>query len=95
MSATHAQITPGILGSLAFVAKVLRQVSSWGLNMIWPVALGGVPRKCFFLSGSPTARNLELVRGLVERGVITGVVDSVWGMEDGLKVSDNNATGYD
>lgn len=86
MSITHASLTPGALGLLSFVANVVRQVASWQMSMIWPVVLGGVPRKCFFHSGSPNARNLELVRQLVEEGKMKGVVDSMWSMEDGLKV---------
>lgn len=89
ISATHVNVAPGIIGSLAFMARDIRQVASWQMNMMWPVALGGVPRKSFFHSGTPTAKRLELVRQLVEDRKMKGVIDSVWEMDDALKVRAN------
>lgn len=86
MSATHTGVPPGVIGSLAFVARIITQVLGWQMAAILPVALGGVPRKSFFHSGTPTARNLEIARQLVEEGKMRGVVDSVWGMDDAMKV---------
>lgn len=56
------------------------------MNSIWPVLLGGVPRRGRFHSGKIDERTLKLVGQLVESGSLKGVTDSVWPMEDALKV---------
>lgn len=87
MSRTHANPNLGIFGVLGWFVRLVSLVLMWNLYSIWPVMLGGVPRRSFFFSGQPNARNLSIVRQLVEDGILRGVVDSVWDMEDVLKVS--------
>jgi len=62
-------------------------VITWQVvTIMWPVMLGGVPRRSLFHSGSPSKRNLEVVRALAKSGELRGVVDSVWGFDDAVKV---------
>ena len=56
------------------------------INRIWPVALGGVPRRGLFHSGKIDTRTMRIVEHLVQEGEVKGVVDSVWKMDDALKV---------
>lgn len=87
MSRTHASPDTSIFGALTWIYGLVSLVLTWQLYSIWPVFLGGVPRRSFFYSGQPNARNLSLVQKLVEDGKLKGSVDSVWGMEDVVKVS--------
>ncbi|OJJ95036.1 hypothetical protein ASPACDRAFT_48140 [Aspergillus aculeatus ATCC 16872] len=63
--------TPGFWGQIAWAWE---QVAL----RFWPVVLGGVPREYRFYSGRPRAEDMGRVMGLVERGVVRVVVDSVW-----------------
>jgi reticulon-4-interacting protein 1, mitochondrial len=56
-------------------------------NNFWPRLLGGTPRKFALLSTTPDAAMMEKVRALAASGVIKCVVDSVWPMEEAMKVS--------
>lgn len=87
MSRTHATLGTSIFGAIAWMFGLISLVLTWQFYSIWPVFLGGVPRRCFFYSGQPNARNLQIVGGLVEDGKLKGRVDSVWDMEDVLKVN--------
>lgn len=87
MSKTHASPNPSIFSALLWIFGLISLVLTWQLYSIRPVLLGGVPRRCFFFSGQPNTRNLNLVQQLVEDGKLKGVVDSVWSMEDVIKVS--------
>ncbi|KAK5942963.1 zinc ion binding [Knufia obscura] len=93
MSATHADVPAGLFGFLVFLAGFLGHLAGWGFNMVWPVVLGSVPRKCFFHSGFPNGRDMELTRQLVAEGKVRGSVDSVWRMDDGVKAFEYLATG--
>lgn len=87
MTRTHASPNISIFGALTWIFGIITLVLTWRIYSVRPVFLGGVPRRCFFFSGQPDARNLSLVRQLVEDGKIRGTVDSVWDMEDVIKVS--------
>ena len=88
MSKTHAKPSTSALSAFLWIFTLILSVLGWVLHMFRPVILGGVPRKCRFISGSPSQRNLRLVQQLVEMGELRSIVDSEWRMEDVLKVSD-------
>jgi len=48
--------------------------------------LGGTPRSYKLLNTNPSKELTEKVREIVASGAVKGVVDSVWGMADALKV---------
>ena len=56
-----------------------------GVRAIRPVMLGGLPRRCGFLSGKVDLKSLQKLSKLVETGEVKGLVDSVWKMEDLIK----------
>lgn len=87
MSKTHRIPDPGLLGTLIWLFNIIGLVLEWLMQGIRPVVFGGVPRRSFFHSGSIDFRNLSLVQQLVADGKLKGVVDSVWDMEDAVKVS--------
>lgn len=87
MSRTHSKPGSGPLGALLWILGLITLVLTWQLDSVRPVVLGGVPRRSFFFSEQPNARNLGLVRQLVEDGTLKGVVDSVWDMEKVIEVS--------
>jgi NADPH:quinone reductase-like Zn-dependent oxidoreductase len=51
-----------------------------------PTWLGGVPRRYVTVTGFVNQEGLEKLRALVEEGKLRVVIDSVWDMEDALKV---------
>ncbi|KIX01214.1 uncharacterized protein Z518_08939 [Rhinocladiella mackenziei CBS 650.93] len=51
-----------------------------------PVILGGVPRKCLLHQGKIDRENLLKAAALIEEGKLKPVIDSVYEMEDVLKV---------
>ena len=55
-------------------------------NYFWPTFLGGTDRKYELLRTDLVPGLLEKVRTVVASGAVKGVVDSVWDMEDALKV---------
>lgn len=85
ISTTHARPASSSLDAFLFFLNLLRLPLSWILTTIWPVLLGGVPRRGFFHSGTPTARHLEVSRQIAEQGHLKVVVDSVWDMDDVLE----------
>jgi hypothetical protein len=58
----------------------------FALHMYWPVMLGGTPRKYVFHSGNIDAETMAKLPALVNSGDLTGLVDSVFEMEDAIKV---------
>ena len=64
----------------------LPSIWSFLANLYLPAWLGGTPRSYQMITGTPNQRDLERVRKLIEEGDLKPVVDSVWGMEDVLKV---------
>ncbi|OJK01145.1 hypothetical protein ASPACDRAFT_1886862 [Aspergillus aculeatus ATCC 16872] len=66
---------PTFWGLLSFV---------WNQHMVplWPVVLGGVPRRYQFYSARPNRESLGRVMRLVQNGELKMVVDSVWEMAD-------------
>ena len=83
-----------LLGAMGEIASP----SWWGmlstmipakLERFRPVMFGGVPRNHRMMNGGPDKETLlEAVR-IVEEGKLKVVIDSVWEMEDMLKVSDS------
>lgn len=69
----------GMWGAMALVKDLLR-------NYCWPSFLGGTERKYELLRTNLVPGLLEKVRMNVAVGAAKGVVDSVWEMEDALKV---------
>jgi hypothetical protein len=59
----------------------------FALHKFWPVTLGGTPRKYVFHSGNIDAETMAKLPSLVESGDLTGLVDSVFEMDDAIKVS--------
>ena len=57
------------------------------LKAIWPLWLGGIPRKGIFYSAHLDQASMQRVADLAEEGKLIGLTDSVWEMEDVLKVS--------
>ena len=55
-------------------------------NYFWPRFIGGTDRKYELLKTGLVPGLLEKVRAVVASGAVEGVVDSVWDMEDALKV---------
>ena len=51
-----------------------------------PLILGGVPRKCIFHSGRIGRAGLQKLVAFIEEGRIKPVVDSVYEMDEVLKV---------
>lgn len=86
MPVTSSSSERNSLAGLLFVYQAISWLLWIGINSIWPVALGGVPRRGLFHSGKIDTRTMRLVGRLVQEGEIKGVVDSVWKMEDALKV---------
>jgi len=81
-----------LLGSMpAMHSGSIWRLLSWVLrsqiNRYRPVLLGGTPRPCRLYSTKPDKKSLERVIELVQKGEVKGVVDSVWKMDQGLKVS--------
>ena len=78
------------LGS-GFTAEIsLRDVlyMAWSMtsNYLWPRLLWGTPREYIFFGAKPDGVTLERLRQYVDEGKLKGVTDSVWDMEDALKV---------
>jgi NADPH:quinone reductase-like Zn-dependent oxidoreductase len=69
----------GIWGSMSLTKDLL-------VNYFWPRFLGGTDRKYELLKTDLVPGLLEKVRVVVASGAVKGVVDSVWEMEDALKV---------
>lgn len=84
---TFSKIENINVAALLFMYQVLSWLFYIWLNSIWPVSLGGVPRRGAFHSGKINERTLRLLGQLVEDETIKGVTDSIWSMEDALKVS--------
>ena len=61
---------------------------AWGMtcNYLWPRVLGGTARKYIFFGAKPEAVTLERLRQYVGEGKLKTMTDSVWDMEDALKV---------
>lgn len=86
MSRSHRVPESGLLGTVIWFYSIISLILEWSLHGIRPVVLGGVPRRSFFHSGSIDFRDLSLVRQLVASDELKGVVDSVWDMDDVVKV---------
>jgi hypothetical protein len=56
-------------------------------NYFWPRFLGGTDRKYELLRTDLVPGLLEKVRVVAASGAVKGVLDSVWEMEEALKVS--------
>jgi NADPH:quinone reductase-like Zn-dependent oxidoreductase len=69
----------GIWGAMSLTRDLLA-------NYFWPKFLGGTDRKYELLKTDLVPGLLEKVRIVVAFGAVKGVVDSVWEMEDALKV---------
>jgi reticulon-4-interacting protein 1, mitochondrial len=69
----------GIWGAMSLTKDLLA-------NYFWPRLLGGTDRKYELLRTDLVPGLLEKVRVVVASGAVKGVVDSVWEMEDALKV---------
>lgn len=69
----------GIWGAISLTRDLLA-------NYFWPRFLGGTDRKYELLRTDLVPGLLEKVRAFVASGAITGMVDSVWEMEEALKV---------
>jgi NADPH:quinone reductase-like Zn-dependent oxidoreductase len=69
----------GIWGAMSLIRDLLA-------NYFWPRFLGGTDRKYELLATDLVPGLLEKVRVVVASGAVKGVVDSVWEMEDALKV---------
>lgn len=83
MQKTHVANSSALLRILSIVLWVL----SIMIQSRRPTWLGGVPRKCVFHSGRPKTESLNEMVALVEKGRLRGVTDSVYEMEDVIKVS--------
>ena len=68
------------------IRDVLRVVWQMAQNYLWPRVLGGTAREFRLQSTHGNVASFEQLRQLAEEGKVRGVVDSVWGMEDVLKV---------
>lgn len=77
----------GIWGPVSLAKDLL-------VNYFWPSFLGGTDRKYELLRTDLVPGLLEKVRGVVASGAVKGVVDSVWEMEDALKVFLTSHSGY-
>ena len=77
------------------VFGTLRWVLGIQFESVRPVWFGGIPggRRLLFLSGRVDQRTSAKVLHLVERGVLTGVVDGVFEMEDGMDAYEKVMTG--
>lgn len=69
----------GIWGAMSLTKDLL-------VNYFWPRFIGGTDRKYELLKTDLVPGLLEKVRAAVASGAVKGVVDSVWDMEDALKV---------
>ena len=78
ISASHAPGGFAFFNAVGFVLGV-------GVRAIRPTVLGGIPRRCGFLSGKVDLKSLQKLSKLVETGEVKGIVDSVWEMEDLIK----------
>ena len=68
-------------------ANILGTMWSMAQNFLWPKLLGGTPRVYGFISADPNQKQLAKLKRMVEEGKLRMPVDSLWDMEDGLKVS--------
>lgn len=80
-----------LLGSLHEVMNATwLSLFSWmiqsKLERFRPVILGGVPRRHRFHNAFPDQEKLQRVARMAEEGKLKVLVDSVWKMEDGMKV---------
>lgn len=66
-------------------ASALSVISSLLQKYLWPTTLGGTSSVLALMSTLPDAVMLEDLKDFVGKGVIKGVVDSVWSMEDAMK----------
>ena len=55
-------------------------------NYFWPKGVGGTDWKYELLRAELVLGLLEKVRAVVASGAVQGVLDSVWEMQDALKV---------
>ena len=69
------------------VGHLLGMVWSLAQNFLWPKILGGTPRVYGFVSAESNSKQLAKLKRLVEEGKLRIPIDSLWDMEDGLKVS--------
>ena len=72
------------------VGSLLSVMWSMTQNLLWPKLLGGTPRSYSFINAAPNSKQLGILKRLVEEGKLKMPVDSLWSMEDGLKVSDSH-----
>lgn len=88
------QASPGFLkskGSFVNVGTIETpgQVTSllrWAKNSNLPTILGGVPRKYIMFSASLSGENAEVLARLADEGKLRVIIDSVFALEDALKV---------
>lgn len=95
---THVKPSSDRFGAIIWIIGLIMSVLRWVTHMFRPVIIGGTPRRCAFISGTPSQRNLRLVQQLVEEGILKSIVDSEWRMEDlievGAEPSLENVTGF-
>jgi reticulon-4-interacting protein 1, mitochondrial len=67
----------GMLGSLFTMAK----------NFLWPVMLGGVPRKYIQVASAVSQDDMARLANMCQEGRLEVPIDDIWEFEDVLKVS--------
>lgn len=68
MSTTHKAPGSGVMGAISWVLHAAGLVLGCQLQSMCPIILGGTPRRSFFHSSNPNARNISLVRKQMEDG---------------------------
>lgn len=76
-------VNVGTVGAKSQLGSIWR----WAKNANLPAVAGGVPRKYIMFSAPLSGEGAKTLAGLVEEGKLNIVVDSIFSLEDALRVS--------
>jgi NADPH:quinone reductase-like Zn-dependent oxidoreductase len=77
----------GIFVNVGAMEGIMSFLCSTTKNLLVPKFLGGTPRKFILQQTNPNPERLQYLVRLVEEGKLKVVIDTVFEMEDALKVS--------
>jgi NADPH:quinone reductase-like Zn-dependent oxidoreductase len=81
-------ITVGVLYTELSYHGMAGMLYKMAKNILWPAALGGVPRKYHHIASAVDNAAMTRLGALCESGKLRVPVDSVWKFEDALKAYD-------